>query len=119
MTDKRVDLINNIDDQREYLERNLEQLNTVVGAILGIYTELRINQKNNYLEVIDDRNLKEACGVMQHAFKKVTIGTFGIWWNENGVVIEFDFFYKHIDGGTNGGKFCTIAIENDFVRIID
>lgn len=121
MADKVVDLVNNIDDQQEYLERNMQQLNIVVGAILDIHTELKIKKKSNgrtnCLEVVDDRDYRKVCGIMKHAFKKVTIGDFGMRWKENGVIIELDFFYEHIDGGRNGAKFCTISIENDFVKI--
>lgn len=121
MADKVVDLVNNIDDQQEYLERNMQQLNIVVGAILGTHTELKIKKKSNgrtnYLEVIDDSDYREVCGIMKHAFKKVTIGDFSMWWKENGVTIDLHFFYEHIDGGSNGAEFCTISIENDFVKI--
>ena len=117
-----MDLKNNIEEQEVYLVKNLKQLNTVVSAILGYKTELKIkeiNQENKtYFRVADDRNIKEQCGVMAKAFKKVTIENFGMWWNENGVCMDLQFSYEHIDGGTNGAKFCTISIIDDLVTII-
>ena len=118
-----MDLKNNIEEQKAYLEKNLEQLNTVVSAILGYKTELKIIQDKNYrgevyYKIIDDRNIKEQCGVMAKAYKKVTIENFGMWWKENGVVMNLQFSYEHIDGGTNGAKFCTISIVDDLVKII-
>lgn len=118
-----MDLKNNIAEQREYLERNLEQLNTVVSAVLGIRTHLRIEEKTNYrketyFEVIDDRNIRGCCGVMAKAFTEVTIEDFGVRWKENGVCINLDFRYTHIGGGSNGAHFCTVEIIDNFVKII-
>ena len=47
-----MNLKDDIADQREYLEKNLEQLNTVVSAILGYKTELKIIQDKNYREEV-------------------------------------------------------------------
>lgn len=118
-----MSLKDDIAEQREYLEKNLEQLNTVVSAILGYKTKLKIIQDKNYCgevyyKIIDDRNIKEKCGAMAKAFKKVTVENFGMWWQENGVVIDLQFNYEHIDGGTNGVKFCTIGIEDNLVKIM-
>ena len=118
-----MSLKDDIAEQREYLEKNLEQLNTVVSAILGYKTELKIIQDKNYrgevyYKIIDDRNIKEQCGAMAKAFKKATIENFGMWWQENGVVMDLQFNYELNDGGTNGVKFCTISIEDDLVTII-
>lgn len=118
-----MNLKNDISEQKEYLEKNLEQLNTVVSAILGYKTELKIIQDKNYrgevyYKIIDDRNIKEKCGAMAKAFKKVTVENFGMWWQENGVVMDLQFSYEHNDGGTNGAKFCTIYIEDGLVKII-
>ena len=55
---------------------------------------------------------------MAKAFKKVTIENFGMWWKENGVIMDLQFSYEHNDGGTNGVKFCTIGIEDGLVKII-
>lgn len=121
MENKAVNLKNNIDCQKEYLERNMEQLNTVVSVVLGFRTKLRLKEVKNgnetYFDIVDDRDLKELCGIMKHAFKKVTIGTFGVWWNETGVIMQFNFSYEHINGGRNGAEFLTVGIENDFIKI--
>lgn len=117
-----MDLKNNIEEQKAYLEKNLEQLNTVVSAILGYKTDLFIKEIKSgnkiYYKIIDDRNIKEQCGVMAKSFKKVAIENFGMWWQDNGVIMDLQFSYEHIDGGTNGAKFCTISIVDDLVRII-
>ena len=118
-----MNLKNDISEQKEYLEKNLEQLNTVVSAILGYKTELKIIQDKNYrgevyFKISDNRNIREQCGAMAKAFKKVIIENFGMWWQDNGVVMDLQFNYEHIDGGTNGAKFCTIGIVDDLVTII-
>lgn len=118
-----MDLRNNIDDQREYLQRNLDNINTVVSALLGIKTYLTVEEKVDryktvYFNLIDDRNIRECCGVMAKAFKEVNIHTFGVWWKEDGVTMELDFFYEHIDGGSNSAKFCYLEVKDDFVKIV-
>lgn len=117
-----MDLKNNATEQREYLERNLEQLNTVVSAVLGIKVELKIKEHTDYRNITyfrleDNDNFRDKCGIMAKAFKEVSIQSFGIWWNDDGVVIKFDFHYEHIDGGTNGAYFCTVDIIDNFVKI--
>ena len=117
-----MSLKNNVDEQREYLQRNLEQLNTVVSAVLGIKTHLRIEEETNYrketyFNIIDNRNIRDCCGVMAKAFKEVTISNFGIWWSDEGVCFDLHFDYTHIGGGHNGAEFCRIDIVNDFVKI--
>ena len=117
-----MSLKDDIAEQKEYLEKKLEQLNTVVSAILGYKTDLFITDIKSgntiYYKIIDDRNIKEKCGAMAKAFKKVTIENFGMWWKENGVIMDLQFSYEHNDGGTNGSKFCTIYIEDGLVKII-
>lgn len=118
-----MSLKNNIDEQREYLQRNLEQLNGVVSAVLGIKTHLRIEEKTNYrketyFEIIDDRNIRDCCGIMTKAFREVTIGNFGMWWSDEGVCMDLRFNYQHINSGSNGAEFCRISIIDDFVKII-
>ena len=118
-----MSLKNDISEQKEYLEKNLEQLNTVVSAILGYKTELKIIQDKNYrgevyFKISDNRNIREQCGAMAKAFKKVIIENFGMWWQDNGVVMDLQFNYELNDGGTNGVKFCTIGIEDNLVTII-
>ena len=117
-----MNLKNNVDEQRAYLEKNLEQLNTVVSAVLGIRTHLRIEEKKDYrkqtyFKVIDDRNIRDCCGVMAKAFTEVTISNFGIWWSDEGVCMDLHFNYVHNSGGSNGAEFCRIDIVNDFVKI--
>lgn len=118
-----MSLKNNATEQREYLERNLKQLNTVVSAILGYKTELEIEEKisngNTYFKIIDRRNIREECGVMAKAFREVYIGSFNVCWREEGVYISFDFYYEHINGGSNGATFCEVNIVEDFVSIIE
>ena len=118
-----MSLKNDTIKQRDYLEKNLEQLNTVVSAILGYKTELKIIQDKNYrgevyYKISDNRNIREQCGAMAKAFKKVTVENFGMWWKDNGVVMDLQFSYEHNDDGTNGAKFCTIYIEDNLVKII-
>lgn len=118
-----MSLKNDIVEQKKYLEENLEQLNIVVSAILGYESELKITQDENYsgevyYKISDNRNIKEQCGAMQKAFKKVIIENFGMWWQENGVVMDLQFSYELNGGGTNGVKFCTIGIVDDLVKII-
>ena len=117
-----MSLKNNVDEQREYLKKNLEQVNTVVSAVLGIKTHLKIKEKNHptygtTFSIIDDRNIRDCCGVMAHAFREVIIEDFGVWWHDDGVSFQLDFSYQHIDLGSNGAKFCTIDIIKDFVKI--
>ena len=116
-----MSLKNNVDEQREYLQRNLEQINTIISAVIGYKTNLEINERKNcrgtYFGLIDRRNIRDKCGVMAKAFTEVTIGTFNVGWGDEGVYMSFDFNYQHIDGGTNGAEFCKIEIINDFVKI--
>ena len=118
-----MDYKNNIENQRELLQKHLEAINTVVSAKLGIKVNLRIKENKDYrnqtfFSLIDDRNFKKECGVMASAFKNVYIETFGVWWQENGVTFDLDFKYEHIDGGSNEAHFCAIQIENDLVKLL-
>lgn len=112
-----MDLKNNIGEQKAYLERNLEQLNTVVSAILGFKTELKVIEKkqgnSTYLAINDDRNIKDKCGIMTKVFNEVTIGNFNKWWSEDGVCIDFSFYCD-----AYCLKFCTLNIINDMVTIV-
>ena len=117
-----MDLKNNVSEQRAYLERNLEQLNIVISAVLGTKVELKIIEHTNYrketyFSLEDNYNFRDKCGIMVKAFTEVTIGNFGMWWRDNGVCMDLQFEYKHINGGSNGAKFCTIDIIDDFVKI--
>ena len=118
-----MSLRDNATEQREYLKRNLEQLNTVISAILGYKTKLEIEERSNnittYFKLVDRRNLKEKCGVMAKAFTNVYISSFNVCWNDKGVYISFDFIYEHINGGSNGAEFCEINIVDNLVSIIE
>ncbi len=117
-----MDYINNIEDQRNLLQKHLNDINIVVSAKLGIKVDLEIEEKTNYRKqtffgLIDERNLKSQCGIMENAFKNVYIETFGMWWNEEGVCFGLDFKYEHINGGSNGAQFCIMRIKNDLIKI--
>ena len=116
-----MNLKDNIAEQKEYLEMHTEQLNTVVSAILGYRTRLKVTEhtqgNRTYFKVVDDRNLREKCGVMAKAFRNVTISNFGMWWFEDGVAMDLHFNYEHLNGGTNGAEFCSINIINGLVTI--
>ena len=103
----KMDYKNNIENQRELLQKHLEAINIVVSAKLGIKVNLRIEENKDYrnqtfFSLIDDRNIKKECGVMESAFRNVYIETFGVWWQENGVSFELDFkaedYYCNHDG---------------------
>ena len=118
-----MDYKNNIENQRELLQKHLESINIVVSAKLGIKVNLRIEENKDYRNqpffcLIDDRNFKKECGVMASAFKNVYIETFDMWWQENGVAFGLDFRYELIDGGSNGAHFCIIQIENDLLKLL-
>ena len=118
-----MDLKNNVDEQRTYLKNNLENINIVVSAILGTKVNLKIGekldyQKNTYFSLLDSKNRKAECGIMEATLKNVYIETGGMWWSEKGVIIDFKFSYDHINGGSNGMSFCHIKIENNFVSIL-
>lgn len=118
-----MDYINNVEDQKNLLQKHLQDINTVVSAKLGIKVNLEIEEKTNYRKqtiftLIDNRNLKSKCGIMENAFKNVYIETFGIWWNEDGVCFELDFKYEHINGGSNGAQFCIMQIKNDLIKMM-
>ena len=117
-----MDYINNIEDQKNLLQKHLQDINTVVSAKLGIKVNFKIEEKTNYgkqtiFSLIDNRNLKSQCGIMESAFKNVYIETFGVWWYKDGVCFELDFKYEHINGGSNGAQFCIIQIKNDLIKM--
>ena len=118
-----MDYKNNIENQKELLQKHLEAINIVVSAKLGTKVNLCIKENKEYrnqtlFNLIDDRNFKKECGVMASAFKNVYIKTFGVWWQENGVIFDLDFKYEFINGGSNGVYFCTIQIENDLLKLL-
>lgn len=119
-----MDLKNNVDEQREYLKNNLENINIVASAVLGTKINLEVKEKANwqkitYFSLLDSRNRREECGIMKDAFKNVYIENFGMWWNEKGVIIDLHFKYEHIDCGSNGVSFCKIKVEDGLVSVLD
>lgn len=119
-----MDYKNNIEDQRNLLKTHLEEINIIVSEKLGIKVDLEIKEETNYkkqtvFSLIDDKNIKNKCGVMESAFENVYIEAFGVWWQEDGVVFELDFKYEHIDGGSNGAKFCTMQIKNNLLKLLE
>ena len=119
----KIDYKNNIENQRELLQKHLETINIVVSAKLGITVNLCVKENKDYrnqtfFSLVDDKNIKEECGIMTFAFRNVYIETFGMWWQENGVAFDLDFRYEHISGGSNGAHFCTIQIENDLLKLL-
>ena len=109
--------------QREYLTKNLDQINAVVSAVLGAKVNLKVQEHTDWrgdtsFGLEDRHNFRSACGIMAKAFSEVNICSFGVWWQDNGVRIQFHFEYQHIKGGSNGACFCTIDVTNDFVTIV-
>jgi hypothetical protein len=110
-----------IDDRREFLKRNLDTINTVVTAMIGVRTDLKVVEKTmrgeTYFKLEDNKNYARFCGVMRHAWREVNIETFNIWWNEDGCELVLHFSYEHINGGHNGAEFGRIDVMEDFVTI--
>lgn len=113
--------LNSIEEKKEFLQRNLDKINTVVGAYIGARVDLKVIEKQTwretYLILEDNHNFADLCGIMNRAWKEVTIDTFNIWWYEEGCQLIMHFSYEHIDGGHNGAEFCRINVEDDFVTI--
>lgn len=112
---------NTIEEKKEFLARNLDKINTVVTALIGVRTHLQIVEKvtmrDTYLKLEDNNNFARYCGVMRHAWAEVNIDTFNIWWDEEGCELIMHFRYQHINGGSNGAEFARIRVEDDFVTI--
>ena len=110
-----------IEEKKEFLTRNLEKINTVVTALIGVRTHLqiveRVTMRETYLKLEDNNNFARYCGVMRHAWKEVNIDTFNIWWNEDGCELIMHFSYQHINGGSNGAEFARLVVMDDFVTI--
>lgn len=114
---------NDIVAQREFLEKNIKRLNEVLSMKLGIKVHLQLEEKKDwcgrvYYNLYDHTNLRELCGVAKFAFKEITIGTWGIYWNDGYVVLSFNYFYTHPMGGRNAAELCSVLIENDEITII-
>ena len=110
-----------IEQKKEFLQKHLDKINTIVTAYIGARVNLKIVEKTTiretYLKLEDNHNFARCCGIMSRAWKEVIVDTFGIWWNEDGCVISMHFSYEHIDGGHNGAEFCRISVEDDFVTL--
>jgi hypothetical protein len=113
-----------IAQKRHYLKENLEKLNIIISAILGVRVNLKLEEKQDfrkeiYFKVTDNHNFKSCCGIMANAFKEVTISNFNMFWREDSVIMEMDFHYEHIDGGSNCAKFALIEIsgEDGFITV--
>jgi hypothetical protein len=110
-----------IEEKKELLQRNLDKINTVVGAYIGARVNLKIVERKTpwevYVGLEDNNNFASLCGVMSRAWKEVRIETFNIWWIGDRVELVMQFSYEHIDGGHNGAEFCRINVEDDFVTI--
>lgn len=105
--------------QRKLLENNLDKINSLISERLEIKTNFQIEEDEDYrgkihFKLIDKTNIREACGVMQHAFTNVYMYTFNIFWGKDitASVLNFNFYYEHINGGTNSARFCTVFIQD-------
>ena len=111
----------NIDEQREFLKKHLNTINTVVTAYVGARVNLNIVEKTHYGKTYfileDNHNFAQCCGIMSRAWKEVHIDTFNVFWTEDGCQLVMHFSYEHICGGHNGAEFCRINVEDDFVTI--
>ena len=110
-----------IEDKKEFLQRNLDKINTVVTAILGVRVNLKVVEKQTYretyLKLEDTHNFAKCCGIMKLAWAEVYIETFNIWWTEDSAELDMHFSYEHIDGGHNGAYFGRIIVMDDFITI--
>ena len=114
---------NDVIAQREFLERNLEGLDELLSQKLGIQVHLQLQEKTSWngkisYKLYDDTNLRDLCGVVKYAFEEITIGTWGIYWNDDDVIINFYYFYTHPGGGSNGTDLCHVLIKDDTITII-
>ena len=110
-----------IEGKKEFLQRNLEKINTVVTAMIGANVNLKIIERKTpwevYVGLEDNHNFAPLCGVMSRAWKNVRIDTFNIWWTEESAELVMHFSYEHIDGGHNGAEFGRLIVMDDFVTI--
>lgn len=114
---------NDVVAQREFLEKHIVGLNELLSKKLGIKVHLQLEEKKDYAKrtyykLYDDTNLRDLCGVVKYAFKEITIGTWGIYWHDDYVVIDFHYFYTHPRGGSNGVELCDVLIKGDEITII-
>lgn len=110
-----------IEDKKEFLQRNLDKINTVVTAMIGANVRFEIVEKKTpwetYVGLEDKRNFAKYCGVMSRAWAEVHIDTFNIWWTEDGAELVLHFSYEHMNGGSNGAEFGRLIVMDDFVTI--
>ena len=109
--------------QKDFLERNLDGLNDLLSQKLGIQVKLNLEEKKDcrgriYYNLHDYTNIRDLCGVAKFAFKEIIIGTWGIYWNEDYVVLNFHYFYTHPSGGSNGCELCSVVIRDEEMSII-
>ena len=114
---------NDIVAQRECLEKNIKKLNELLSLKLGIKVHLQLEEKEEwhgriYYKLHDDTNLRDLCGVAKYAFETITIGSWGIYWHDDYVVINFHYFYTHPSGGSNGTELFSVLIKDDEITII-
>lgn len=114
--------LKDIKEQREFLQRNLEKINIAVSDYLEVKVNLKIEErttyrKETYFKLIDNNDFRNDCGIMSRAWKKVIIDTFNIWWIPEGAVLDMHFRYEHIDGGSNGARFCKLDVYDEFISV--
>ena len=111
-----------IDEQKTFLEQHLTKINEVISEYLEVDVNLQIQERRTYrgeryLKLIDDKNFCNDCGIMSRAWKKVVIDTFNIWWEPDGAILDMHFSYEHIDGGSNGARFCNVEVFGTGITI--
>lgn len=113
--------LKSIDEQREFLKKHLDTINTVVTAYIGERVRLQIEEHTHYgrtyFVLRDNHNFAHCCGIMSKAWKEVYIDTFHVFWVPEGCQLVLHFSYEHINGGHNGAEFCRINVEDDFITI--
>ena len=115
---------NDIVAQKEVLERNLVALNGLLSQKLKHKVYLKLEEKQDWTKktiykLNDNENIRDLCGVIKYAFKEVIIGSWGIYWGDDDVVIDFHYFYTHPSGGRNGAELCSVWIKDDVITIIE
>ena len=114
---------NDVVAQKEFFNKNIKELNEMLSLKLGIKVHLQLEEKKDwrgsvYYILHDYTNLRDLCGVAKFAFEEITIGSWGIYWQEDYVVINFHYYYTHPSGGSNGTELCIVSISDDKITII-
>lgn len=116
-----MDLRNNVKDQREYLSRNLAQINGVVSALLGVKVNFVVSERSKVM-VEDGNNYRDCCGMLKSQYRDVELvcNPFGIFWKEDGVNFQLDLILHPVarNRKTLDTCLCDIAIINDVVYIV-